>query len=181
MSISQEIRTALLAAREPLDISELLERCKSAQSTTDIAAACYALYKAGAVARERDETTGRYRYTIAEDGSAEEPADDEDNDTNASEARASRVTPSRKSNGSGPQRAAQAPRVRRSTALTPVTGKAPSGRPAPPASASVEPDLQVAITEAGVLALRRGEAVMYLSPDEQARIEAFARRFRTVT
>jgi hypothetical protein len=32
-----------------------------------------------------------------------------------------------------------------------------------------------------MLALRRGEAVMYLSPEEQARIEAFAGRFRTVT
>lgn len=180
MSISQEIRTALVAAREPLAIGELLDRCKSAQSTTDIAAACYALYKAGAVTRERDETTGRYRYTIAQGGPAEEPPED-DSDQDASEARASRVTPSRKSNGSGPQRAAQAPRVRRSTALTPVTGKAPSGRPAPPVSASVEPDLQIAITEAGVLALRRGEAVMYLSPDEQARIEAFARRFHAVT
>jgi hypothetical protein len=87
------------------------------------------------------------------------------------------VTPSRKSNGSGPHRAAQAPRARRSTALLPVTGKAPSGRPGHPAISQVEPDLQIALTDAGVLTLRRGEVMIYLSPEERARMDAFTARF----
>jgi hypothetical protein len=177
MSISQEIRAALLASDEPLDTAELLERCKSAQSTTDVAAACYAMHKSGAVTRERDETSNRYRYRINPGGPTEDPPENED----ASEARASRATPSRKSNGSSPRTPAQQPAARRSAALPLVPGKAPSALPTRAARVTVAADLQIAITEAGVLALRRGEAVMYLSPEEQARIEAFAGRFRTVT
>lgn len=176
MSISQQIREVLAKAPEPLTISQLLDLCDEAQSTTDIAAACHSMFKSGKLQRERPEEGGHYRYSMASTAPAEPEVDDPEPD--ATEARASRVTPSGKSNGSGPHRAAQAPRARRSTALLPVTGKAPPPRPGPPATCPVEADLQIAITEAGILALRRGEIVLYLSPDEQARIEAFRGRFK---
>lgn len=178
MSIAQQIRDALAAAIEPLTIGDLLPLCDEAENTTQIASACANLVEAGAIARHKPPEGGRFRYTIVA-GAPSEPDDDPDVapiPTDASEARASRVTPSRKPNGSGPGPGAQTPSRRRSVAL-PVLGKAPPPRPRPSARVEVEADLQIAITEAGVLALRRGDQVMYLTPEERARMDAFTARF----
>lgn len=178
MSISQQIRAALAKTAEPMTTQELLDQCDEAQSTTDIAASCYAMHKAGTLTRERAEGSNRYQYRLAAGARVDEVPNDDDDTLDASEARASRATSSRKPSGPGPQREAQTTRARRSVALLPVTGKAPPPRPGPSATGLVEADLQIAITEAGVLALRRGELVLYLSPEEQARIEAFRGRFK---
>lgn len=178
MTISQQIREVLAKAPEPLNIAQLLELCDEAQTTTDVAAACYSMTKAGTLERERPEG-GPYQYRLA---SGAAPADPEAGDKpDATEARASRVTPSGKLSGPDRSAARRSRSPRHLTALTPVTGKAPPPRPGPPATSPVEADLQIAITEAGILALRRGEVVLYLSPDEQARIEAFSGRFRAIT
>lgn len=174
MSLTQQIRD-VLAVSDALTAAELAERCSEAADTTQVAGACHAMVERGEITRHKPPEGGRYRYTLAAGAPARD--DDEPPPKDASEARTSRVTPSRKSNGTGPARLAQARRARRSTALLPVTGKAPSARPGPPATRPVEADLQIAITDQGVLALRRGDAVMFLSPEERARLDAFTARF----
>lgn len=179
MSISQQIREVLAKAPEPLNIAQLLELCDEAQTTTDVAAACYAMTKAGTLERERPEG-GPYQYRLA---SGSPPADpDAGDDPEPSEPRAPRArkVPARMVNnvnvsGAVDKRAQQqiAGEVGRAVKRARVT--IPSTATSPAVA-----DLQIAITEAGILALRRGEVVMYLSSDEQARIEAFSQRFRIV-
>jgi hypothetical protein len=122
MSITQQIRDALAASDEPLTAAQLAEQCSEAQDTTQIANACHTMVERGEITREKPPEGGRFRYRLA--GSPPPAAPDDEQD--ATEARASRVTPSEKPNGSGSGPRAHARGRRRSVAL-PVPGKAPPG------------------------------------------------------
>lgn len=77
MTIAQQIRDALAASDEPLDVAELAELCSEAVDSQQIARACHNMIEAGVLTREKPPEGGRYRYRLADRAA---PAHDDDDE-----------------------------------------------------------------------------------------------------
>jgi hypothetical protein len=163
MSISEQCRRALKAAKEPLNCAELLALCDEAENSTQIAQAMFAMNASGEALR--DDETRPYRYRINPDytPSRKRPGET-DNPAKAKKALAAkepkpgRVHP-RKMNGR--------------TRQTPQPGAAGMGdsreRPAPINGS----DCGFGINDAGHLGISKGEQRLELNPAEFARLRTF--------
>jgi hypothetical protein len=179
VSLAQQIRDALRGKRTALTCAELLPLCPEAQTSTQIAMAVHDLFKRGEIIREGERGTYRYRALPAGTTARTHIMGDDDSPettSNPSEAPAEGIS-TREPEETG-TRERGAPRKRRSSAGSlpvPVQSALPAGGTRD-ATNAVGRDLQLAITDAGVLALRRGDACLYLEPLEVQRMTAFLQR-----
>jgi hypothetical protein len=193
MSIREAVRDALAKHPEGLSAVDLLPKVPEALTPQQIAVAVCELTKAGALLR--DGQRGSYVYRLAPAGTRVRmhSLDGDEDEGDAPEPVAPPPTraptpphpsaaPARGRARAKPEetgtRKRGAPRARRSSAGSlPVTVQ--SAHPVDgtrDATNAVDRDLQIAITEAGVLALRRGDACLYLDPAEVQRMTAFLHR-----
>jgi hypothetical protein len=171
MSVFDQCRSALKAAKEPLTCAEILDLCDEALDTTQIAQAMFAMTKSEEALREGER--GAFRYSINPDYT---PTRKRPGETEAPAPKGKKAKPSKTA------RAPKAPKRGRPSKLLRIVAKyvgngAGDKPPEPPAPAT---DFGVGINDAGHLGISKGPTRIELDPAEFERLRSFIEKAETV-